>query len=114
MNYRFQKIDRLNADEFEIFKQHGKKRVLPFFIALSYPSKHAKVGVIIGKKSVPRAVDRNHCRRIVRESFRYNCANIKHQVILIVRHKATTVDNKALFQCLERYWKSLTKSAEKS
>ncbi len=30
----------------------------------------ARLGVVIGKRAVPRAVDRNRLRRIVRESFR--------------------------------------------
>ena len=31
---------------------------------------HARLGIIAGRKSLPRAVDRNRCKRLVREVFR--------------------------------------------
>jgi ribonuclease P protein component len=33
---------------------------------------HARIGMITGKKSLPRSVDRNHAKRLIRETFRQN------------------------------------------
>lgn len=32
--------------------------------------RHARLGVIVGRRAIPRAVDRNRCKRLVREVFR--------------------------------------------
>lgn len=42
--------------------------------------RHSRLGIIVGKKAVPRAVDRNRAKRLVRESFR------------VLRHRLGGVD----------------------
>jgi len=37
----------------------------------------ARLGVIVGKRLMPRAVDRNYCKRLVREMFRRECGALK-------------------------------------
>lgn len=45
-----------------------------------------KVGVVISKKSVARAVDRNRIRRLVYESMRPNHSGIKGEIVIIVKN----------------------------
>lgn len=55
-----------------------------FFMCNSWGN--ARLGIIAGKKILPRAVDRNRAKRIIRETFRQHDINIrKLDVIVMVR-----------------------------
>lgn len=41
-------------------------------LASSNNQNHARIGFVLAKKQIKRAVDRNRIKRIVRESFRHN------------------------------------------
>ena len=45
-------------------------------IAVERPSGDARLGLIVGKRQLKRAVDRNRVKRIVRESFRTSRAHL--------------------------------------
>ncbi len=58
--------------------------------------RNARIGIIIAKKNVPKAHDRNRLKRIIRETFRNsdNLANI--DIIFLARHGLTKIDNATL------------------
>ena len=70
--------------------------------------KHARLGIIVSRKSLPSAVDRNRVKRFIRETFRqHNVKLCKLDLVVIVsrnysRKVDTRIDNlKMLFSQVE-------------
>ena len=74
---------------------------------------HPRLGLIISKKNVRRAVDRNRIKRLVRESFRLSnnlpCAD----VIFLARGGIAELNNQQLNQAIERAWQQIIKKASR-
>jgi len=45
---------------------------------------YCRLGVVVGKKHLKRAVDRNYCKRVIRESFRLNQPDLPNYDIIIL------------------------------
>jgi len=61
------------------------------FIALYRPNQllHARLGLVISKHHIKRAVDRNYLRRLCREQFRHTQQALKGlDIIVLVRSKS--------------------------
>ena len=60
------------ASEFEAVQRSGSRIASPNFVLRAAPNdeSHARLGIIAGKKTAARAVDRNRARRLIREAFR--------------------------------------------
>ena len=74
---------------------------------LSIPNQlgHARLGIIVGKQQVKRAVDRNRLRRIARESFRQHKAAIKAlDIVLLLRSECVHLNNKTLREKIDNLW----------
>jgi ribonuclease P protein component len=51
---------------------------------------NARLGIIINKKILPRAVDRNRSKRIIRETFRHHNIRYKNlDMVVMARHACT-------------------------
>lgn len=99
----------LRADGFEhVFKAGNitEKQFKLFFAPNS--GKCARLGIVASKRMLPRAVNRNHVKRIIREVFRQH--NIKHfrlDLVVMVRRNYPVMANaqidnlKKLFTQLE-------------
>ena len=44
---------------------------------------HARLGIVVGRKALPRAVDRNRFKRLVREQFRKVAAQLQALDIVV-------------------------------
>ncbi|MBI4204859.1 MAG: ribonuclease P protein component [Betaproteobacteria bacterium] len=67
------RLERLTQrQEFAAVLAHGRISAGRYFVVRARPSglSFARLGVIAGRKPIRRAVDRNRCKRIVREVFR--------------------------------------------
>ena len=66
----------------------------------------ARLGLIVGKRVAPRAVDRNLARRIIRESFRVNRRRLPNfdLVVQVVERGGNKV---MLNNALETLWQEL-------
>jgi ribonuclease P protein component len=65
-----------------------------------------RLGIITAKRKLPRAVGRNRAKRIIRESFRQNRANLGDvDVIVLAQATAGGAENRVLFDSLERHWR---------
>ena len=74
---------------------------------LSYP----RLGLVIGKKSVKLAVERNRLKRQIRESFRHNQDSLAGLDIVIVARKGLSdLQNAELTQQFGKLWKKLVKN----
>ena len=73
---------------------------------------HPRLGFVISKKNVRRAVKRSHIRRIIRESFRLR----QHQlpsvdIIILARKGLDTLDSSQLRTLIERSWTRLERKS---
>ncbi|SIQ92175.1 ribonuclease P protein component [Marinobacterium stanieri] len=75
---------------------------------------HPRIGFVISKKNVRRAVQRNRVRRIIRESFRLH----QHQLpaldmIILARKGLDELDNADVHAMIRRCWTRAGKKARK-
>src|SRR5689334_24331470 len=68
---RAAQVLRKSAD-FERVLRTGSRTTTTNFVlrAARNSESHARLGIIAGRKSAPRAVDRNRAKRLIRETFR--------------------------------------------
>ena len=72
---------------------------------------HLRLGLVIGKKSVKLAVERNRIKRQIRESFRLNQDNLTGWDIVVVARKGLgDLENGELAQQFGKLWKRLARS----
>ncbi|WP_150305610.1 ribonuclease P protein component [Pseudomonas saliphila] len=75
---------------------------------------HSRLGLVIAKKSVRRAVDRNKVKRIARDSFRHHRAELEDlDIVVLARKGLGDIDNAALHALFADMWRRLIKSAGK-
>lgn len=69
---------------------------------------HARLGLLVSKKAMKKAVARNRIKRLVRESFRANVTTLKaYDIVFVARSKIDVVDNKEVFNTLSELWARL-------
>lgn len=75
----------------------------------------SRLGLVIAKKNVRRAVQRNRIKRVARELFRQQPpASPPLDVVLLARRGLDELDNTALFAALGEQWQKLVRSAAKA
>ncbi len=86
-------------------------------LILSSPNNldHPRIGFVISKKNIRRAVKRNRVRRIIRESFRLHQHQLPNvDMVILARKGLDTLDNPELHRMIERCWSRLIKKALKA
>lgn len=81
-----------------------------YFLALTKPNQlsHPRLGIMVAKRYVKLAVDRNLIKRIVRESFRETSYQLKKlDIVILMRSECTPLDKKALRQDIDKLWQGL-------
>ena len=74
----------------------------------------ARLGVIVTKKNQKRAVQRNHLKRVVRESFRNEQYNlIGMDIIVLVKRGAEKACSLTLRKDLQKNWRKISSAKEK-
>ena len=100
----------LTKADFDRVFQRPKRLATPLFTVLYCSSHHelARLGVIISKKNVPRAVDRNRLRRRIRETFRLTRLQLPGiDIVVIARSGVHKMDNTELVSRLDELWQRL-------
>lgn len=115
----FNKSERLlnSADYKRVFDDVRFKSADNHFtvLATSNIPDNARLGIIIAKKNIRRAVRRNHIKRVIRESFRHHKACLTGMdIIVLTRSGALEAPNPLLFRSLEKHWRRLTKQHAKA
>ena len=114
-NCHFQKDQRLlNAHQYKnVFDNVDCKQSGKYFTFLSTSSQQAKhrLGLIIAKKHIPLAVNRNKIKRAIRESFRQklnheivNTQMTSFDVIVLAKSSVAQLDNAQLNEELRKQW----------
>ncbi len=99
-----------SASQFDaVFKKPLRSRDR-YFLLLSRqsPCTHTRLGLIVSKKRIRKAVARNRVKRIIRDSFRLH----QHQlpavdVVLLAYQSADTANSQDLRLSLDKHWKKL-------
>jgi ribonuclease P protein component len=69
---------------------------------------HARLGMAVGVRAVPKAVGRNRLRRLIRESFRTHREGLPAvDVVVIARAPAASAPNREIFASLARFWREI-------
>ena len=76
---------------------------------------HPRLGLIIAKKNVRHAVQRNRVKRIIRESFRLNQHNLPAvDIVILARKGLDELNNAEIHNEISEIWKRLIKKINKS
>lgn len=106
----------LNAGDYQsVFNDTSSKVFAGEFLLLARKhDSHAKLGLIVSKKTDKRAVGRNRIKRVVRDSFRHHQEVLNGlDIIFLARQGIRDVDNPELHKRLDKAWKQLAKKAQK-
>ncbi len=115
---RFSKRQRLlNACDYQwVFDNPSLRASHPNILLLAKHNRfeHPRLGLVISKKNIKLACQRNRVKRLVRESFRTQqdiLGNI--DVIVLARRNLDQLSNPELHKLLNKQWQRLVKSAAK-
>ena len=76
---------------------------------------HARIGLVIAKRKIRRAHERNRVKRLARESFRLHQAELPAlDIVLMAKADAQILSNEVLQQELNLAWRQLTKRFQKN
>ncbi len=72
---------------------------------------HPRLGLVIGKKNVKLAVERNRLKRLLRDSFRLNQQKLAGlDIVVIARKGLGDLENPELHQQFGKLWKRLLRN----
>lgn len=96
MNFKFpSELRLLKTDDYSsVF--NFRKRMTGATLVIHYrnnPHLHARLGVVVSKKVAKLSVDRNYMRRVLRELFRQNKANVSNLDLVIRPQKSFSAKN---------------------
>lgn len=107
----------LNAGDYQAVFDQSRLKVSTaelLFLAHSNGLDHPRLGLVIAKKNVRLAVQRNRIKRIVRETFRMQQEHLTGiDVIVLARRGADKLDNQTLHSTCKQLWQQLEKRAAK-
>ncbi|MGK0442524.1 MAG: ribonuclease P protein component [Pseudohongiellaceae bacterium] len=111
-DYAFDKSKRLlKASDYKPVFDNAKFKVSSkevLFLTKPNRLSHPRLGLVIAKKNVRLAAQRNRVKRIIRESFRLNQANIPAlDIVILARHGIDHMDNATLHQMIANMWQQL-------
>ena len=115
---RFSKNERLQtATDFQAVFRDPLRARSTYFTMLARPNERqsARLGVIVAKRMIRRAVHRNAIRRLIKESFRINQCQLKGlDLIVLVRCILPNENNAVFLDCLVQQWQDLIAAWQKA
>ncbi len=111
-HFRYQKHNRLKTPaQFKVVFNSGKRSIDSQFIVLVKKNNLglSRLGLVVSKKKLPHAVQRNTVKRVVRESFRNNTIINRGYDIVVLPQKNIKIEKKStLRNSLIRHWQKFT------
>lgn len=109
------KLRLTKAAEYQsVFKEATFKVSSPHVLVLARYNNldHARLGLVVGRKAIPRAVQRNRLKRLVRNAFRLNQDLLSGlDIVILARNSGAGLDNQAVTQDLASLWRDLIKKS---
>lgn len=102
------------SDYSRVFANSQLKAACPelLIIASANDLKQPRLGLVIAKKHVKLATQRNRLKRLIRESFRLRQQQLPAlDIVVLARKGIADLDNAALSGVLEKQWRRLHKRA---
>lgn len=87
-----------------------------YFTVLAAPNevKNARLGIIVAKRNVARAIDRNRIRRLIREQFRNSQSKLMGlDIVVLARCNLIEEDKPKAIERLKKQWDDLLKQRKK-
>lgn len=116
-NYPFDKSQRLlDAKAYKAVFDDAQLKVSNqqvLFLARENSLLYPRLGLVIAKKNVRLATQRNRIKRIIRESFRLQQQLNGIDTIVLARRGLDQLDNAGLRKLFDQLWLQLDKKAEK-
>ena len=76
---------------------------------------HPRLGLTVAKKYLKRAHDRNRIKRLCRESFRLSQHRLpSYDFVIVAKQGISCLDNRTLWQILDKLWQRHIRLAQKS
>jgi len=73
----------------------------------------SRIGLVIAKKHVPLAVQRNRIKRLLRTAFRLNQQALGTlDIVVLARNKPAELDNKTLTHQINKLWSDLARKSQ--
>ena len=115
----FPKASRLlnAADYSAVFDKTHFKISCRYFLILARFSSDAntRLGLIVAKKHIPTAVQRNRMKRLIRTSFRSLDPLPRHlDLVVLVRKGADKIHNRQLFALLNTLWSDVAIKSQRT
>ncbi len=77
--------------------------------------KHSRLGVVIGKYNVRKAVWRNRLKRVVKEAFRIRKKGLPaFDIVVVAKASSVEAGNKELYQCINKLFTQLERQSKHS
>ncbi|MDP1931177.1 MAG: ribonuclease P protein component [Gammaproteobacteria bacterium] len=112
------KLRLLGAADFQpVFKNARYKVSCQHFLVLAVDSdvSFPRIGLVVAKKNVAKAVARNRVKRIIRESFRQNQSLLPAlDIVILARSGLGSLENELVHNKIERLWQELIQKAGRS
>ncbi len=113
----FPKAHRLlTSDDFQsVFADAPLRASHKYFLILARPNQlsAARLGLIIAKKHIRLATERNRMKRLIRETFRRQPPTFTGiDVIVLARKGMDGLDNRELIDQLDRQWLRIARKAK--
>ena len=117
VHFDFPKSHRLlDSGDFQKVFDHAPLRAShKLFLILARPNglEHPRLGLIIAKKHIRLASDRNRLKRLIRETFRHQQQSLKGiDVIVMARKGMNQPDNPNLIVQINGQWRRLARKAQ--
>ena len=93
-------------DDAPVRAAHPQILILSRFNQLPHP----RLGLVIAKKNIRLAVERNRVKRIIRETFRHHQQSLSGlDAVVLARRGLDNLDNAELHRLLNQQWQRLIK-----
>lgn len=100
----------LSSKDFRRVFQDAMKKQSNGVVLLARKKKQgtARLGIIVAKRDIPKAVRRNQCKRLIRETFRLSQPSLGNfDVIIMVKRPCRTLQKEELSNILNGLWGKL-------